>query len=305
MLAGKLSRRPAKYHIPGHICCLIARRRITGHSLTGPGYNIGIAVTNPDFVYTIGCCAAMGERGQPIVLPALFDASNDADATVRAASYKALGDMGRQKEVPRMVAMLLSNRSDSERRSLELALSSTVVRLPQQEAATASIIEGLARADSEARVHLIAVLGAAGGAEALKAVREELASGDAEMRKAAFRALADWPDNAPLADLHDIAKSDAEQVDRILALRGYIRLIGLPSERSHKETSVLYQAAMALAERPEEKKLVLAGMMTVADHDALKFVEQFIDDEAVQKEAKVAHRRISTALGVQVKKIEE
>lgn len=247
----------------------------------------------------------MGERGQPIVLPALFDASNDADAAVRAASYKALGDMGREKEVPRMVAMLLSNRSESERRSLELALSSAVVRLPQQEAATASIVEGLARADSEARVHLIAVLGAAGGAEALKAVREELASGDAEMRKAAFRALADWPDNAPLADLHDIAKSDAEQVDRILALRGYIRLIGLPSERSHKETSALYQTAMALAERPEEKKLVLAGMMTVADHDALKFVEQFIDDEAVQKEAKVAHRRISTALGVQVKKIEE
>jgi hypothetical protein len=57
-----------------------------------------------------------------------------------------------------------------------------------------------------------------------------------------------------------------------------------------------YQQAMAVATRPEEKRLVLAGVGGLARPEALKLVEPCLEDPAVQSEAFLAYDRIAEGL---------
>jgi len=57
-----------------------------------------------------------------------------------------------------------------------------------------------------------------------------------------------------------------------------------------------YRQAMELAKRPDEKRLVLAGLGDVPRADALKMIEPYLDDAALRREAFAAYMKIAEAL---------
>jgi len=140
------------------------------------------------------------------------------------------------------------------------------------------------------------VLGRLGGAKALDAIRAARAAADADVQDAAIRALGKWEDAQVVDDLLQIAQTGSEQTHRVLALRGYVRLVRLPSEREPAETLSMLQKAMTLAERPEEKRLVLAGIADVPHLDALRIIEPYVSEEMLRDEAAIA--MLSVAQGV-------
>jgi hypothetical protein len=78
----------------------------------------------------------------------------------------------------------------------------------------------------------------------------------------------------------------------VLALRGYIRQIGLPSERNVQQTVALYQEVLQLATRTDEKKMVLSGLSEIEDFLALKMVARYIEEDGIKEEAAAAAIRI-------------
>ena len=126
-----------------------------------------------------------------------------------------------------MVSMLLAAGSDADRAAIERAMIATVTRLEEPD--DADIIAALDKASNEAKVHLLAVLPQFGGEKALQAIRGQLSSSEANVQNAAVRALADWPDSAPLSELLEIAKNSNDLTRHVLALRGYINLLALPA----------------------------------------------------------------------------
>jgi hypothetical protein len=141
---------------------------------------------------------------------------------------------------------------------------------------------------------LLPVLATLGGDQALQAVRTCLAS-EGETSKAAVRALADWSDASPMPDLLAVAKEDKETSTQILALRGFIRMTGQQGGGTDKKLES-YKSAMELAARPDEKRLVLAGLADVARPDALKIAEGFLEDAVLKREAFVAYEKIAESL---------
>ncbi|MBN1673778.1 MAG: hypothetical protein JXR37_22210 [Kiritimatiellae bacterium] len=119
------------------------------------------------------------------------------------------------------------------------------------------------------------------GAGALEAVRAALADPDADVCDAAVRALADWPSPAPLDDLLKLAESAPGELHRVLALRGYVRLVARPGSRAVEESLSMYGAALAAADRLEEKKLILAAIGKVPAPEALTFIEPYLLRPAV------------------------
>ncbi len=238
----------------------------------------------------------LAARRDVSALPALLEAGRDRDATVRRAAYQALGTLAGERELPEMVALMIAAKDSAERRVLERATASVVGRLDEPEAAAQPLISGLAEADERAFPSLLVVLGRAGGDRARNAVREQLDNPNVDIKKAAIRALGNWPDPSPADDLIKIAKNDPDQTCQVLAVQGYVRLIGLPSDRPDEETLEMYKTAMKIARRPDEKKLVLAGVANVASHEALEFVEQYLDDEEIGEEAKAAHEKLADML---------
>jgi hypothetical protein len=79
-------------------------------------------------------------------------------------------------------------------------------------------------------------------------------------------------------------------------LRGYLKLIAVPSKRTAPENVTLLREAMTLARQSAEKKTVLSLLPAYACNEALKLAEESRSDETVKMEAELAANRIRAAL---------
>ncbi len=140
------------------------------------------------------------------------------------------------------------------------------------------------------------MLGRIGDAGSLPTLRTALDSREAEIQDAAIRALSDWPTAEPVPDLLKVAQTSTNQVHKILALRGFVRLLGLESDRPAEQTIDLYKKAMDLAGDATEKKRVLAGLGGMKSLAALDMAAGYLDDVALHLEAESAAVRIAPAL---------
>jgi hypothetical protein len=123
-----------------------------------------------------------------------------------------------------------------------------------------------------------------------------LKDGSPEIRRGAIRALSDWPNTTPMNELFEIAKNDPNASFQVLALQGYIRLIGLPDGRAPVETVRMLSEAMSVAKRPDEKRTVLSMLQGINTREALAIAEAAAKDLQVTEEAKVAADRIRQRL---------
>src|SRR5205823_6872280 len=91
----------------------------------------------------------------------------------------------------------------------------------------------------DARVSLLEVLGQTSNGEALATLRAGLSQPAQEIGRGSILALSEWKTTAPLPDLLAAAKTNPSPALRILALRGYLKLVGLPSQRPNPESARL------------------------------------------------------------------
>jgi len=144
-----------------------------------------------------------------------------------------------------------------------------------------------------------------GDDSALPVLRLALKDKNADVRDAAVRSLAGWPGTGPSQILIELARSAPKQIHRVLALRGYVRMVGLagpPLVNNPEQKLNMYRAAMELASRPEEKRLILARIPKLRIVEALKFVEPYLQDETVKAEAEAAYMAVAVAIKPEHKK---
>jgi HEAT repeat protein len=228
---------------------------------------------------------ALAARDAKEAAAALLAAGKDTDAKAKSAAFKALRVLAGPSEVKPLLEMLTGSASGADRQRIQPALAAAVERSTDAAAVAALLTGALNSANDEIKQDLLPVFGRLSGAQALAAVQGQLKGANVETRKAAIRALADWRDAAPLNDLLAAAKGDADDNAKILALRGYIQLAGLPSQRPAAESLALYKNAMELAARPEEKMLVLAGLAGVKSADAFKLAATCLGENKKLNEA--------------------
>ena len=224
-------------------------------------------------------------RAEPVAEPLLGVAEKDPDAPVRTEALKALADLADEKALPTLVKLLVGARDDGERQAAERAVVAVGRRVESEDERTAPVLAALPAASPAAKATLVKALGRLGGARALAAVRAALKDPSAEVQDAAFRTLPSWAEPAVAADLLAIAKDDPQLARRVLALRGAVDVIGKLGGLAAEETLKLYEAAMTAAARPEDKKMVLAGMGGVGNLGALELAMRYLDDPALRAEA--------------------
>ncbi len=239
--------------------------------------------------------AILADRRDPSVLPALYKLTADENVKVKRAATKSISALGGAADVEKLVGMLLASKDSGDRDSFASAISSIAARQPVVETRAFQMIAGLAKADDEGKVLLLGILSALGGKPACEAARGCLASTAAEVKKAAVKSLAEWPDAAPLEDLKAVAKGDASDVNRILAMRGYIRLLASVNMKPNKRVEA-YKEMYALATRPQEKRAVFAGLGDSPSVQVLEFLAEHLADADVKAEALVTYERVAEEL---------
>ena len=233
-------------------------------------------------------------RRETEAVGALFDLAADSNTQVRQAAYKALGALSGEQELAKMVSTLLAAGDEADRAAIERAMIATVARLEKPDAT--AIVAALGTAGDDTKGHLLAVLPKFGGEKALQAIRSQLSSSDANVQNAAVRALADWPDPTPLAELLEIAKTSSDLTRHVLAIRGYIKLLALPANRSAARSVELLTEAINTAKQPDDKKTALGALVRYPCEQALELAEASKTDSALSAEAELAIKKIKEAM---------
>ena len=224
-------------------------------------------------------------RYAPAAKPVLSHAGS-TDATLARAAFKALGTLAAPSDIPAMVKLMPSGDSNPAAAQAEASIIAVAAKTTDPSKRADGVLTALASEKKPQRqAALVRILGKIGGDKALAAVVKS------DSKDAAVRALAGWPDAKASGPLLNIVKNTADKTHRILALRGYIRLLGLDPNAPVQK----YAEALDLAKQPETKKLVLSGIAGVANVDALKLVIPLLDDTAVRGEAALAAVSIARA----------
>ena len=267
--------------------------------LQGKGVDDAIlkAMQAGDPAMKVALINVLGARRYAGAVPVLLKAAADPDEGVRVEAIKVLGLLGDEKTAPELVELLLGAKSNRERGTAEKSLQTVCGRIKDADQRVVPLLAALPTASVDAKRSLLTLLGRFGGTKALAAVRTARKDTDAGIQDAAIRALASWPDTAALNDLLTLSKDAPKPNQKIIALRGYVRLIGLPSKRKTEETLKMYQGAMASCTRPDEKKLVLGGLANVRHVEALKMAAACLNEKPLIEEASVAVVNISKAIG--------
>lgn len=194
------------------------------------------------------------------ITASILDAARSQEAAVRQAAIKAAGQLGDAGDAARLIA-LLDHADDSDRTALETALAAICQRSGDAKAPAAA----LPAATGTKKASLLVVLGALRGNDALVALRGALKDGDAAVRTAAVRALAEWPDGAPFDDLVDVATVETDGKARLLAIRGVAQLAPMVKDRPSKQVATVIGTVLAAATREEERQLLRSLQATLAN----------------------------------------
>jgi HEAT repeat protein len=165
------------------------------------------------------------------------------------------------------------------------AIALTAVVTPP--AAADAIVAALAQAPTQPKLALLRILRSVRSPKALEAVRTAAADSNAEVKDTALRALCEWPAVDALPDVAQLARASADPKVKTLALRAYIRLIPLENAAPDRKVAAL-KDAMALAERADEKKLVLAALGGIPTVGALAVVTPSLGAADLKEEASMA-----------------
>lgn len=235
----------------------------------------------------------LGSRRMTGAMATVLAATSDADAGVRHAALKRWGELAAPADVAELLPALRPLTDAADLSAAEAALTELCGRAETPDAICEQLIAALPQAQPAQKAAIMGVLGSAGSALSLPAIRSALNEA-AEIRSAAVKALAEWPEAGVMPDLLNLAKSASDSA-KALALRGYIRLVGESSAAALEKVKQMREAA-AVAATEADKRLVLAGLGEIVAVDSLQLAATYLSDAALADEAGAAVVKIAAKL---------
>ena len=229
--------------------------------------------------------ALAGRRRIRSAIPALLKAAEGSDQATRVAALGALGETVGVDKLSVLVARAVSLGSPEETAAAKEALAAACGRLPR-EACAAELVGSLPEAPLETKQFLFGLLGSVGGETAIKALSAAARDPNVEVQDAATRVLGEWMTADAAGVLLELAKSPDSKF-RIRALRGYIR-IPRQLALSPDQRLAMCREALAVADRLDEKKLILGVLVRNPSPEVLAFAVEMLDSPGAKNYAAAA-----------------
>jgi HEAT repeat protein len=235
--------------------------------------------------------------GNVVIIKAVYGASSpglSADVTKQVAALVKAGTLaieasndnfgdpaqGHSKElrVDYKVNGAIGSKTVHEQETL------TITSVSTPPAIGAAICGAVEEARGEAKLALLRTLRTAGGPKALETLRAALADSDPQVKDTALHILCDWPTPDALPQIIDLVAAPPTPSIKVLALRGLVRLVPQDDAPDAKKFDTL-KRAMTLADRNEERQLVLSALANVPTADALALVASCLENAVLKEEA--------------------
>lgn len=233
--------------------------------------------------------SSIGERNIGEGVAPLLKTAKDPDRKVRTESFRVLKVIATPEHLPALVQLLIDARSSSDRSECQKTVASVAHKIKDKSNQAKAVLTVLPTVEqTQSRCSLLGVLGKIGDNNALPVLTAAIKEKDADVQTVAIRSLAEWPSPEPLGDLLKVAETSENKLHRILALRGFVRLLGLDSKRPIEKTVEMYKKAMSLAPDTNEKRRVLSGLANAKSRAALEMATAYLADATLSREAEYA-----------------
>jgi hypothetical protein len=189
----------------------------------------------------------LGQRGDPAALTAVRSALQDGDVEVKFAAIQAAARLVGQSPGPALAAAIQSAAGAERVRLLSLA---TRVR----------------------------------GRAVLDQVALDARHASADVRGAALRTLASWPEPNAAPKLLELARGAEDDGERGIAIEGYMRLVRAARYAPERMLEI-YKSALAAARRSGEKRMVLDGLANLKLAGSLELILALFADPELKKDA--------------------
>jgi len=225
----------------------------------------------------------LGEKGARGEIEYVFRLAADPEPATRAAALGALAKLAGEFELPSLVAMLekAADADDIVHLQDAVAAASRTTEPGRRGVALVDLLNG---ANPGRKAVILRVLPRVGGVKALRAAVEETASADAQVQTAAVYALSQWPDFQAAEELLQIATTTASKRYRLLALEGYVRLVGRANITGQRKLA-LFQDLLARTFDEADKKAVVSGVAAVREPEALRLLGTCLDNPVLGETA--------------------
>ena len=236
---------------------------------------------------------ALAQRDDQAALPALLKYAGEPDPEVSAAACAALARLGTDNELEGLIRLVLAGTTPGAPAALQAVAS----RARDKSAAAQKIIALTHTASPQQMASLFEILALLGGNDALATLSSAAGGSNDEVKDAAIRALANWPEFAATSALLVIASDpNATRVHKVLAIQAVARLVKSSDKQPAAARLKAALAAMKLATRDEDKMLMLSAFASVPDRQAGEAIKPFLSDPKYQQEAGLAAVTLAEAL---------
>jgi HEAT repeat protein len=263
--------------------------------ISGPGAEAAIAkaASDGDAKTRVVAINALAQRNDQSASSALLQYAANADPAVSTAACAALGKIGTDKELEGLVQLVLTRKTPDAVSALQAVAS----RATDKAAAAQKLIELTKTAEPQQLASLYEILALVGGKEALMAVSIAAGSSTEQVKDAATRALANWPDFSATIPLLVIALDvHVTLVHNVLAVQAVARLVKSSEQEPAANRLKAALAAMKAAKRDEDKKLLLSALASVPDKAAGEAIKPYLSEPKYQQEAGLAGVTLAEAL---------
>ena len=255
-------------------------------------------IPNADTKVKIELIRAVSQRNIPRVVGALLRTAQGPDKKVCVESHKALRAVATPDDMKNLVNLLIKAKDPELINQAQKTVAAVAKKNPVQDQRAKAVLAALRIVRAyQPRSSLIGVLGKIGDNSALDLLYQSLEHKNLDIRYTAVSALSEWPNPNPLEKLLKVVKTTNDEKHRIIALRGYIRLLGLENSRPPEQTVKMYAAGMNLAENVTEKKMLLSGLAKTGSSAAFNILVSYLDDDQLKQEAQVAVVTIAETSG--------
>ena len=184
-------------------------------------------------------------------------------------------------DLPRLTRLYLSVPEGKHRDAAARTIVLVCAKAPAGTDRSALVVDFASEELAAKKAELLPLLGRLGGAKAKEQVAAAMKSGDAALTDAAMIALCNWPDASVADELWNVATTSDNAAHSRRALRAYVRVITLKSDRGDAKTLALLQAAMKQAGQDADRSLVLERAATVRTMGAFRWAAEYLDDPAL------------------------
>ncbi|MEI6810110.1 MAG: hypothetical protein WCN95_15435, partial [bacterium] len=228
--------------------------------------------------------------------PAIVKIIPTASVEVKTASWKGLRSLASATDLEPMLKLMGSAKTPEEQELAATAVKDAFARQADKPKCLEELARNYASAAEPAKILILEIAQITGGPQALTVVRGAMDKKNKTLYDKALRLIAAWPGRDVVPDLLQAAGNAPDDVGKLLALGGYIRIIGLDANSpAPREKAGMYKDAWKLARRVDEKRLILSGLANVKDGDALKLLTDCLGDAGVRAEAETAAFQLADA----------